>query len=262
MSYRRWTLTVQDARGRRRRGSVALTDTAERVAAPAPPLRFAITLLTHPCDAPPPPPRAAICIPAEPWLRPLDAAPAPALPARIEDLRMPLRTMQEYAAGRIVMQHAGLVEPDDVFPQHSDRPRFDRLALALMEAAEAEAIAPYTAVIRHDLGLPPGTDALIALEARLAPVDPARRPPQRAPAVMRLRRLLRTLRDGAPDDVALEAVTEDLRILRLFDDDPEPLPRSALERLLADVRASRPQGRRRTPSRGRRVVPIRPRDNA
>ncbi len=263
MIYRRWTLTVHDARGRRRRGSVSLSGTPDRVAEPVLPLRFAITLLTHPCDVSAAPAGSAVCIPAEPWLRAVDAAPAPPpLPSRIEELRLPLHTMQEYASGRIVMQHAGVIDPADVFPPHSDHPRLDRLALALLEAAEAEAIAPYTALIRHELALPRGTDALIALEARVTPVDPARRPPQRAPAIVRLRRLLRSLRDGAPGDAPLEAVMQDLRFLRLFDADAEPMPHAALERLLADVRAARPHRKRRTPDRGSRIVPMRPRDDA
>lgn len=223
-------------------------------------MRFAIVLLAHPADVRDAPPRTAVCIPAAPWLRRLDAPPsAPALPARVDSLRLPHQTMQEYAAGRLVMLNPGLIDPVDVFPPHSDHPRLDRLALAILEGAEAEVIAPYTAIIRHELELPHGTDALIALEARVLPVDPARRPPQRAPAIIRLRRVLRALRAGEAPESTLEQTAEDLRFLRLFDADAGSMSHAALDHLLADVKAARPQ-RRRRPSRDSVIVPIRPRD--
>ena len=51
----------------------------------------------------------------------------------------------------------------------------------------------YIAFIRRELKLPPGSDALIELHARLFPADERAKPPYRAPGIVRLRRGLKQL---------------------------------------------------------------------
>jgi hypothetical protein len=99
----------------------------------------------------------------------------------------------------------------------------------------------YIALIRHELKVPPGSDALDALAARLTPVDATERPPARAPGIIRLRKALRTLEASACPDQSLEAFRDDLAFLSLFDNSQPVLPPDALKALLADV-ASHPRG--------------------
>jgi len=253
MAERRWTFVVQDARGRRHRGIVTWSDHLDDRPPSPTPAAFRIALVSHAGALPEPPVRTAICVPGAPRLRAIRSGEDVQLPRRIADLTLPPHKMAEYASGRIVMASEGLIEPVDVFPPHSDHPRLDRLALALVEAAEVEATAPYTAVIRHELGLPPGADALAALGERLAPADVNARPPSRAPAVLRLARALRRLRDGLSPNDGLDQVTEDLRFLRLFDMREPVLKHDALDRLFDDVRNA-------TPARGpAKIVRLRPR---
>jgi hypothetical protein len=252
MPERRWSFLVQDARGRRHRGVVTWGDDVGAArAAPEPPQEFHVAMLAHPGNVHDVQERTAVCVPGVPRLRALRPGSDVVLARRIADLTLPPHKMAEFASGRIVMAVEGAVDVEDVFPAHGDRPRLDRLALTLVEAAAAEATAPYLAVIRHELGLRPASDALAALGERLAPSDERQRPPARAPGVLRLARALRRLRDGQSPQDSLEQVTEDLRFLRLFDVGEAPLNPDALERLLQDVREGS-----RMPAK---IVPLRPR---
>lgn len=129
---------------------------------------------------------------------------------------------------------------------------------------DIEAIAIYTALIRHELGLTAGSDALADLEARLWPDNPERRVPARAPAVRRLKLAARRLRRGAEPDETLEALAEDLRFLRLFEDTGPLLSQDGLAQLLDDVRGimpPKPSARRsRKPTAGRDVTDASPKD--
>jgi hypothetical protein len=100
-----------------------------------------------------------------------------------------------------------------------------------------ERAAAFIGVIRHELAVSRGADALDALEASLRPADPAQRPPTRAPAIIRLRRALRALRRNEIPDSSLDEFASDLRFLRLFDDASPVLDRPALAALLRDVEA-------------------------
>ena len=101
----------------------------------------------------------------------------------------------------------------------------------------AEAIAPYTALIRHELGLPPGADAKRELAARLDPPRAVDRPPAEAPGIARLRRVLTALQAGRAPRADLEQLTNDLRFLRLFEPSTPAMERDAMSRLLSDVLA-------------------------
>lgn len=100
-----------------------------------------------------------------------------------------------------------------------------------------EAIAPYTALIRHELGLPPGGDARGELAARLEPTSASERPPSDAPGIARLRRVLTALDAGRAPRVTLEQLTDDLRFLRLFEPASPAMASDAMTRLLRDVMA-------------------------
>jgi hypothetical protein len=253
MSERRWSFVVQDARARRHRGIVTWGADA-RTTPPDPPAEFRIGLLTHPAEVGDVPMRVAVCVPGVPRLRAIRPGEDVTLPRKIADLTLPPHKMAEYAAGSIVMASEGLVAPDDVFPAHAEHPRLDRLALALIEVAAAEATAPYIAVIRHELELHSAADALAALGERLAPPEPSERPPARAPGVLRLARALRRLRDGAAPADSLEQITEDLRFLKLFDTGDSVLQQDALEHLLDDVKQQPPARGQTEPGK---IVPLR-----
>ncbi len=173
--------------------------------------------------------------------------------------------MAAYAAGRIVTAVHGLIEPVEVFSPGNDHPRLDRLALALLDAADADERAPYIALIRSEFAVPPGADPLEALGARLMPEDPAQRPPARAPGVLRLAKALRRLRAGQPPDEALEQYRNDLQFLKLFDANEQQWSPDALERLIDDVMgepaprpASKRSSRRARPTKTPpNVVPMR-----
>ena len=247
MSERRWEFVVQDARGRRRRGTVAWCDALPSpFAPPSPPAEFALVLLASAARFASVTDATAVCVPGVPKIRPIAEQPPQHLPANVEALTLPPYRMAAFAAGRIVTQAEGLIQLTDVFPPHGDHPRLDLLALALLEAIDADARAPYTAMIRHELALKPGTDPLEALGARLVPDDPDARPPARAPGVLRLAKALRRLRAGHAPEMTLEQFTEDLRFLKLFDDGDSAWSPETLDRLLDDV-LSRPA--RRAPSR-------------
>ncbi len=254
MSERTWQFAVHDARGVVHLGSVVYAERQRAFPPLEPPDEFRIVLLASRPRLGGAPEATAICVPGSPAVHPLGKLTKLDLPDRIEALTLAPRRMAAYACGRLLAQTPLPVEPGDVFPVHSDHPRLDRLALAIVEVAAAEGVAPYTALIRHELGLPPGADALAALAARLSPADRTERPPARAPGIVRLRRVLRRLRVHRIPDVTLEQVVEDLRLLRLFAADA-PWPDDAMERLLGDVQQPR---RRRKPAA---IVPLRPARN-
>jgi hypothetical protein len=253
----RWDFVVHDARGRRRRGSVSWRDSAPaRFPAPTSPEEFSIVVLSEPAEVRGVPAATAVCVPGPTNVRSVGPRSEPDMPASIDELTLLPHRMAEFAAGSIVTTIPDLIEPDDVFPPHSERPRLDRLALALLRAADAEAMAPYLAIIRRELALRPGTDPLIALEARLSPADVRSRPPARAPGIQRLSKALRALREDRPPDCDLEVMAEDLHFLCLFEDGDKVLSRDALDRLLTDMMAE-PE-RRRRPGRQERVDPDAP----
>lgn len=99
----------------------------------------------------------------------------------------------------------------------------------------AEAIAPYTALIRIELGLPSGADARQELAVRLNPPRALDRPPAQAPAIARLLGALEVLDAGQVPETPLEQFTDDLRFLRLFEPASPALEHDAMTRLLHDV---------------------------
>jgi hypothetical protein len=245
VTNRRWDFVVHDARARRRRGSVSWRNKApRRFAAPTPPDEFSIVVLSRPAEVRAVPAATAVCVPGATKIRTVGQQGERDMPASIKDLTLPPHRMAEFAAGRIVTAAPDLIEPEDVFPPHSEHPRLDRLALALLRASDAEAVAPYLAIIRRELALRPGTDPLIALEARLTPADTGSRPPARAPGVQRLSKALRALREDRAPDCTLEVMVEDLHFLSLFEDSDKAFSREALDRLLSDVMGEPDPGRR------------------
>lgn len=251
MSERTWPFAVHDAQRVVHRGTVIYAERARAFPPVEPPDEFRIVLLASRRRLGGSPDATAICVPGSPAVHPLGKLAKLYLPDRIDALTLPPRRMAAYACGRILAPAPLPIEPGDVFPAHSDHPRLDRLALAIIDVAVAEGVAPYTALIRHELGLPPGADALAALEARLSPANRAERPPARVPGIVRLRRALRRLRTHRAPELTLDQLVEDLRLLRLFAADA-PWPRDAMERLLGDVQQPR---RRRKPAA---IVPLRP----
>jgi len=100
---------------------------------------------------------------------------------------------------------------------------------------EPELVAAFVGVLRHELNLPRGADALLELEVRLAPSDPNQRPPARAPGIARLARALKRLRAHKTPADSLDQFQQDLRFLRVFDDDTTSWSSSAIDDLLANV---------------------------
>ncbi len=100
---------------------------------------------------------------------------------------------------------------------------------------ETELIAAYAGVLRHELQLPPGADPLLELELRLAPADPRQRPPARAPGIARLAKALKRLRAHEPPVDPLDQFADDLRFLRVFDNDASAWSSEAVDDLLANV---------------------------
>lgn len=130
---------------------------------------------------------------------------------------------------------------------------------------EPEVIAAYVGVLRHQLELPRGADALLELEVRLAPADPNQRPPARAPGIARLARALKRLRRHKTPAASLDQFAEDLRFLRVFEEGTSNWSSEALDDLLANVIAMpAPKARKAettdTPTEApTHVVPFRPR---
>jgi hypothetical protein len=264
MSERRWDFVVRDARARHRHGTVVWCDSLPSpLKAPTPPAEFAIYVLSSQARVRDAPERTAICRPGAAKIRPL-ADPRPQhLPASVEALTLPPYRMAAYAGGRIVTAVRGLIEAAEVFAAGSDHPRLDRLALALLDVADADERAPYIALLRREFGVAPGADPLGELGRRLAPEDTRERPPARAPGVLRLARALRRLRAGQRPEQTLDEYRSDLAFLKLFDA-AEPWSPEALERLLADVvrepasrrGKKRPARRNRTAKTPANVIPL------
>jgi len=235
MIQRRWKIVVRDARGREFLGIVTYGARAPGRRAAPDQDAFRIALLSRPLAVDEAPDFTAVCVPGARHIRAVGKAQASELAESIDKLTFSPAEMRAYAAGRIVMSPPGLVEPGDIFPAHSERPLLDRLARVLVEVAEVEAVASYLAVIRHELGLAPGADALDALDARLSPEERAEHPPTRAPAIARLKAASKELRRGFAADGPLEQLVDDIAFLRLFGADAAPLSPDALTRLLDDV---------------------------
>jgi hypothetical protein len=253
---RRWTLWVRDERGKRHRGFVSYGEDVP-VEAPELPAEFRIALLARSARVPRAPSATAICVPK---LAKGDAPVATTgnteLIAGLKKGELPALQRAQFAAGRVVLE-IGTIDAHSVFPDARRHVDLEALALLLVEQAHAEAIAPYTAIIRHELRVARNADPLSALESRLSPADPADRPPARAPGVVRLRGALARLHAGAPPRADLETFIEDLRFLRLFERDAHPLPRAALDRLLADVVGSPATRKRTTRHKPATILPMR-----
>ena len=121
----------------------------------------------------------------------------------------------------------------------------------------------YVAFIRRELKLPPGSDALVELEARLHPEDARAKPPYRAPGIVRLRRALRRLEHRKAPSATLEEFACDLRFLQMFALDQPILPADAMQKLLSDVmnsppiRKAAPGSVESAPKQDPKVVPFR-----
>ncbi len=130
---------------------------------------------------------------------------------------------------------------------------------------EPELIAAYVGVLRHELALPRGVDALLELEVRLTPSDPNQRPPARAPGIARLAKALKRLRAHKTPADTLDQFQQDLRFLRVFEDDTSAWSSTAIDDLLANVitmptpRARAAAADAETGAAPAPVVPFRPR---
>lgn len=261
MTEARWPLSIRDQRGHSRRGVVIFTDNVESAASgPGSFGEFAIGMLSDTAQLRSVQPGTAVCIPRRRKPHALPDPEALKLPSRLQDLRFKAPRMADYAAGRIVAVAPLRVDPAHVFPADSVHPRFTRLASLLVQAADAEARAPYTALIRRELHLPAGSDAIAVLAARLKNSDPASKLPPVAPATVRLKQSLASLREGDAPACSLEELRDDLQFVRLFDE-PAAWTAEALGNLLADIESAR-DGERSTNRRGvarrpPRVAPVR-----
>ena len=263
MKEHRWTFWARDERGKRHRGIVSYGDDLPSEP-PQPPAEFRIALLAAPASVERVPGATAICVPKLARAAALidSATPRPRIAAEIAALKqsvLPRAIHAQYEAGHIVLP-AGQIDAARVFTRGRESVELERLALVLVDQAHAETIAPYIAIIRHELKLKSGGNALLALEARLTPADARERPPARAPGIVRLRSALRRLKEGALPTIALETLMDDLRFLRLFEREEHVLRRDALDRLLADVRGGAPPKSRRP--RPAPILPLRPRGDA
>ena len=95
-------------------------------------------------------------------------------------------------------------------------------------------IAPYLELIRSELELGAGADALSELAARLSPADARDRPPPNAPAVVRLGRAVWSMRRRRAPAMPADEFARDLRVLKLFDPN-DAWSTEGLDRLMADV---------------------------
>jgi hypothetical protein len=119
-----------------------------------------------------------------------------------------------------------------------------------------DALLPaYIALIRLELKLAAGDDALAELRARLSPDAASEQPPPRAPGMMRLQAALSELELGRSPAAGLEQFANDLIFLQVFAPDGEPMEDAALERLLRDVMDSG-QGPTHSSRTKGRVLPI------
>jgi len=226
---------------------------------PDAPAEFRIVLLSAPATVRSAPGATAVCIPhlarnaalVDPGAEP------PSITAEIAALRrgeMSTARHAQYRAGEIILPF-GTLDAAKAFLR-GGRVEFEHLALALIEMQRAETLAPYLAVIRHELSMPPSANALLGLETRLHPADPNERPPARAPGIARLRRALKRLNAGQAPQATLDELTADLRFLRLFERTEHVLRRTALDRLLSDVVEPATPPPARAPGR---IIKLRPR---
>ncbi len=234
---RSWTLVVRDERGRRHRGIVTY-GTLPPTRPPEPPYEFHIALLTAPASVRSVPGATAVCVPhlARGSVVADEAAAVPSVASEVVALkqgRMSEAHHAQFRAGEIALP-VGRIDAAKVFLRGA-AVDFEHLALVLVDMHRSETLAPYLGVIRHELQMPAAANALFALEARLFPADKSERPPARAPGIARLRKALKRLTTGDAPEITLDAMTKDLRFLRLFERTEHVLRRSALDRLLADV---------------------------
>jgi hypothetical protein len=256
---RSWTLAVRDERGRRHRGIISYGERPPK-RPPEAPYEFHIALLTAPMMVRSAPGATAVSVPhLARGSAIVDATAAvPSITSEIAALKqghMNEARHAQFRAGEIVLP-AGTIDPAKVFGR-GGTVDFEHLALVLVDMHRSETLAPYLALIRHELEMPPAGNALFALEARLLPADKSERPPARAPGITRLRKALKRLTGGDAPDMTLDAMSEDLRFLRLFERTEHVLRRSALDRLLADV-ADGPAA----PSEPARILKLRQREDA
>lgn len=264
MKEHRWTFWARDERGKRHRGIVSYGDDLPS-GPPQPPAEFRIALLATPAPIEHAPGATAICVPKLARAGALvdRATPPPGIAAEVAALKqsvLPRASHAQYEAGHVVLP-AGQIDAAKIFTRGRENVELEHLALVLVDQAHAETIAPYIAIIRHELKLKSGGNALLALEARLTPADARERPPARAPGIVHLRSALRRLKEGALPTIALETLTADLRFLCLFEREEHVLRRDALDRLLADVMGGAPPPKSRRP-RSAPILPLRPREDA
>jgi hypothetical protein len=234
---RSWTLSVRDERGKRHRGVVSFGERPPK-RSPEPPSEFHIALLTAATTVRSVPGATAVCVPrlareaailgARSELAGIAGEIAEIKRGHMSDARH-----AQYRAGEVLLP-AGSIDAAKVFGRGA-KVDFEHLALVLVDMHRSETLAPYLAIIRHELGVPPAANALLALSARLFPADANERPPARAPGIVRLRRVLKNLTAGDEPAMTLDDLTQDLRFLRLFERTEHVLRRVALDRLLADV---------------------------
>lgn len=263
MKEHRWTFWARDERGKRHRGIVSYGDEVP-TGPPEPPAEFRIALLAAPASIEHAPGATAICVPKLARAGAVVDAAAPPLGiateiAALKQGVLPRAHHAQYEAGRVVLP-AGEIDSAKVFTRGRTNVALERLALVLVDQAHAEAIAPYIAVIRHELKLKSGGSALLALEARLTPADARERPPARAPGIARVKNALRRLKAGALPAITLETLTDDLRFLCLFEREEHVLRRDALDRLLADVMGDAPPPM--SPPERAPILRLRPREDA
>jgi hypothetical protein len=254
-------MAVRDERGKRHRGLVSLTGRAPSQS-PKEPAEFQVALLTSPVAVQSVPGATAICIPhLARGAAVVDAASGlPSIAQEIAALKrgeMSEARHAQYRAGEVRLP-AGTVDAAKVFAP-GGRVDLEHLALVLVDMRRSELLAPFYAIIRHELGMPPTANALLALETRLYPADPDERPPARAPGIARLRRALKRLEAGDTPAMTLDELTADLRFLRLFERTEHILRRTALDRLLSDVSAPTPEPPARSSAR---IIKLRPRGDA
>jgi len=252
----RTTIRVLDEAGHRHRGALSYAGNVPR-RPPEPPDEFAIVLLERPLPVRALPACTAVCVPGP--------APQPAGSHRrrsvtVSALRrrlLPAPLGMQFAAGRVA--HPGGSLPGKAVFHRNGPATFDALALLLIDQRQAELLAPYTALIRRELRAGPGANPSLVLRSRLDPPRAADAPPPSAPAIKRLRRVLRALEQRQRPPVEIEQFRDDLRFLALFESGEHALHREALERLLRDLGDMPARRASAGPRRRATVVPLRPR---
>jgi len=245
-----WPMTVRDAHRHTHRGEVVFassraTSTVRKGCS------FCIVLLPRPADVAVDDGCVACCVPAAAVRVRTAVSSSPGAP-----LSLSAEASRAYRGGRIVTGGSVVADTADIFPSRGGQPRLRALARALVDAHESEGVATYAAIIRHELRLAPGADALAALRLRLRPARAADRPSPRAPAVRRLTRVLRDLAAHRVPEASLEQLADDCRFLGLFE--ATGWTPDAAARLLADIGGTARlagRGRAEPAARALRVVP-------